>query len=623
MTEDRSIEESDPVSMVAGYLKYFYNDKKRFLSDLVARLQTTNQRVGKSVSARESYEHNVRSILDLGLEKEFARAFLDEESIGDWAQISARAGMLDPYSKNELLALAELLKEMNPEWTPERKTKEALLRSILRQYNDETLGRAISAAVERRLVEPIVTGNGFVLGPLGIMKLQVQRNGDSEFLIDSILDEFIAPDKSYELAKAIPINIDQYALLRDDPLLSQKVRQLIMSGIDDTQIFQAVGKLIATEIISVSRIVPLGGDAVLSPFGVLMTGDNPIDGLADVVVSNVSGTTLAAHLQAYGISTNNLKQGIVELCFREKPEFFRRFFGLDQLKSIGAQLGFVNTDKVIVGEEAKLWEAIMAKLGFSVPSRPTGITAFSRDLQSLRTEVAGMTILSPASVGTRIIGPMMQAYAMCERVLKDLVYFYSVVIGSKTDMDNLDTDEMNNWIAEKLHLDDNTRPKLLQNRLTFGEWVGILRLLDKYVRARTDDGALARDNLKRNCHRETLLSGCSLRALENASATRNLYRHDTGEPIPSVNDSLETLDTISAFLTCLVNNHVYPTLMRIVREVRDEFGLVYYEIEEESGGKRSIQGRDYLPTGTPLAMPSSEEPLPKDAPVIELFWRPA
>jgi len=581
----------DYIIAVAKYINGIYRDKNRFLSELKLRFNVT-------LTKNPTYKSAITKVIADGKETEFSRAFLDSESIEDWIQSTSRQEILDWFTKSEILKIAKVLKESDSTWFPDRGVKKALIFSILKRFDNDEIGEAIVKFKQKEDIDDYsFSTDDYVVGPLGVMGIEKKKDWRSKNLIRQVITDFLDKSRVHDFMSVLSGNSQEFKISKSDPQIMEKALQFTLVKYSEEEVFDAIGKLVAIGRISVSSVIEIDEHRFLTPFGIAESREDPLDNLVEIVVMHTGEATLQTELKYHGIPSENLRQGVLELCLRESPRYFERLFGIDRMKDIARDLNMVALDDVTLRNIRELWDVILRIMGFDVPSEL--VADFIDQVKITKTEISKLHFLESVEKESRLIGLMIRLFSKCERMIKDLFYFYTVVVWNEElgyEYDEPDLEEINEHIVDNLELNDNLEVKLANKRMTFGDWVGLLRRLDKYLRGRSTESKTAKSNLKKYTRRTELLGSCPFDLLNKITASRNQYRHDKDGSIPSLTDSLETINDIERLHECFVENGVVPVIMRVRREIRNEFGLEYFEIADENEQLRRIQKSDDIPT---------------------------
>ena len=85
-------------------------------------------------------------------------------------------------------------------------------------------------------------------------------------------------------------------------------------------------------------------------------------------------------------------------------------------------------------------------------------------------------------------------------------------------------------------------------------------------------------------------------------------------------DSWQTIDEIVQLHECFVRNGVKPVIMRVLREIRDEFGLEYYLIVDENNRRRRIQKSIGIPKRSSFMIPAHGGFAPESFITVTQYW---
>jgi len=585
----------DYIGDVAEFIARMYRNKQRFLSDASSRLNL-------ELSPNLTYRSAIVRVINDGKEKDFSLSFLNTESINEWIQLISRQQILDWFAKSEVLKIAKILKETDPLWSPDRGVKADLIFSILKRFNNDEIGKAIVQFQDDEEVgDYFFSTRDYMVGPLGILDIAKKKDWDSEYLIIVIISDHVDKSSILEFMDVIADDKSEFKISRSDPEIITKALQFILANYSTEEVFNAFGKLIT--------------------FGIIQSRENPLENLVEIVIRHTGEATLQTELKHYGIPSENLQQGVLELCLRESPRYFGGLFGIDRMKDIARDLNMVALDNVTLHSIRELWDVILRILGFDVPSEL--VRDFLDHVITTRADISRLHFLEPVEKESRLIGLMIRLFSRCEHLIRDLFYFNAILVWKEElefEDDEADLEVLNEYIIEEFELDDTLEVKLVNKRLTLGDWVGLLRRLDKYIRGRSTESRKAKSNLKRYTGRTELLGSCPFDLLNEITTSRNQYRHEKNGSIPSLTDSLETVNDIERLYGCFIENGVMPVVIRVQREIRNEFGLEYFVIIDENDQPRRIQKRDDIPTKNSFMIPRHGDFSPDGFIAIVPFW---
>ncbi len=605
----------DYITAVAKHINGIYRDKNRFLSELKLRFNVT-------LIKNPTYKSAITKVIADGKEKEFSLAFLNSESIEDWIQSTSRQEILDWFTKSEILKIAKVLKESDSTWFPDRGVKKALIFSILKRFDNDEIGEAIAQFQHKEDIDDYsFSTDDYVVGPLGVMEIEKKKDWHSKNLIRQVVSGFLDKSRIHDFMSVISGNSQEFKVSKSDPQIMEKALQFTLVKYSEEEVFDAIGKLIAIGKIIVSSVIKIDEYRFLTPFGIIESRNNPLDNLVDIIIKYTREDTLLTQLKQHEIPIENLSQGVVDLCLRESPRYFGRLFGPDKMKDIAREMNMVALDHVTVDNIRELWDVILMAMGFQIPSEPS--TDFLSQVIRTRTEIMNLDVLELVEKESRLVGLMIKFYSRCERLMRDLFYFHAVTIWNEEigyEYDEPDLEHLNGKIVDDLELDENLEVKLSNKRLTFGEWVGLLRKLGNYIQGRSPESKMARANMIRYTRRKELLGNCPFDILNNSAASRNQYRHDREGSIPSLNDSLEIIDDAEHLYECFIKNGVVPVNMRVLSEIRNEFGLEYFVITDENNHRRLIQKNEDIPTKNSFMMPANGDFSPERYIAVVPFW---
>ncbi len=461
----------------------------------------------------------------------------------------------------------------------------------------------------------------YFVSPIGIFEIRKKKDWNSEYLIIVVISEYIDTSTIHEFMNVIAEGKQEFKISKSDPEIMPKALQHILANYSDEEVFNAFGELITNGKITVSSVIEIDTDRFLTPFGIVESREDPLDNLVEIVVKHTGDATLQTELKHHGIPSENLRQGVLELCLRESPRYFERLFGIDRMKDIARDFNMVALDNVTLHNIRELWDVILRIMGFDVPS--VLIADFPKQVKETRTEISKLDVLGSMEKESRLTGLMIRLFLKFERMIRDLFYFHAIVVWNEEleyEYDEPDLEQVNEHIVDELELDDNLEVKLENKRLTLGDWIGLLRRLCKYVQGSSTESKNAKSDLKKYTGRTELLGSCSFDLLNKITTSRNQYSHGKDGSIPSLTDSKEIISDVERLYDCFVKNGIMPIIMRVLSEIRNEFGLEYFEITDENEQRRRIQKSDDIPTKSSFMIPAYGDFAPESFIAVVPFW---
>ena len=289
---------------------------------------------------------------------------------------------------------------------------------------------------------------------------------------------------------------------------------------------------------------------------------------------------------------------LLEYCITENPNvILLHLFGAPALRKIAKKLGFVNIDRI--GDLNELVTLVLLGLGFSVPPKLIGLRHTLDSLYRFERDLKESSSIKQKS------GVMSQVYVETERLLRDLITFYMSFLWEK-DIEKIEEeleDKAKELTPSQIKIKALTivaRKRLGVkkpfDRLTFGQFVGIARELNRNIK---ETRSLER-RIKKTFDREWLLPKDFLRSLDEVSSYRACFVHP--KKFPGEETCHKILKKLSQLVQELADEKIYPIVLRITREIEDEYGKSYAEAIDENGDRWILYTEEWLDPAPPYFM---------------------
>jgi hypothetical protein len=529
--------------------------------------------------------------------------------------------MLQGLYQDELIFLADKLSQDREKWDYDKRRKSAIRKAIVSNSDEQTLFKAL----KRSLGEEMLSGNSFpevlqfekqVFGPLGHLQSVEHRSRSDADTISKIFTTYLKGTQLLEKVigagqTKIPEEIRSLALQKKDSQFKPTIVQLILTYFDDKHIINLVNALLSSKQLQIN-IPSLYEDIdypwIITRYGITTAPEEEaIENLASLIREYHDEADLGPELKRY---SGDFKTRLLEYCIMENPEMvLQKLFGLPELRSIAKKLGFASET---IGTVHEVTSIILLGLGFNVPPVLSGmgkylaaIEKYGRDLSESREAEARSAIMS-------------QVFVLIERVLRDLVYFYIYFLWSHRmkDLESTVEEEASDLsprqIAIKsldlfIHKKFDIRKHF--EKLGFGDFGNLV----KRINNSTLNSDLLRKKMLRKFGRPTILEKDDVEKLENILPFRASFAHAKTYPGDEKCEEIHKL--ISSLLKGFQQRGTYPLIVRISKEVRDDYGKSYAECIDENGEKWLVYTEKYLDTPYPYFF-SSQTPSIAVEPVI-------
>jgi hypothetical protein len=531
--------------------------------------------------------------------------------------------MLKGLYLDELVFIADKLSRNREKWGYDKRSKASVRKAIVSNAEEHT----IASILQKSLSEEMPSGNFFpdalqiekeVLGPLGCLKSVELRNRYDADIISKIFDRYIRGSKLLEKTMKehqakIPKEILSLALEKRGPSYKPTLTQLVLTYFSNKEICNLINAFLAKQEIKID-ITGLYEDIehpwIITRFGItLVPEDEPIENLAGLIREYYEEDDLGPELRPY---SGDFKTKLLEYCIMENPEtLLQKLFGLPELRQIAKKLGFVSDD---IGTILEAISIILLGLGFDVPPSIVGASACISSI-----ERCGRDLSEAREAGTRS-GIMSQVFVIAERALHDIAYFYIFFLWRKKleDLESTLEDEMPELSSRQVKIESldlfilkRFGIKKAFERLGFGDLINLIKATNNAV---CKSKAL-RKKLNRKLDRTCALENKDIRVLDSISPFRSSFAH--AKNYPGDEKCEEILKSVLNLLRDFRKAGTYPMVIRISREVSDEYGKSYAECLDENGGKWLLYTKEYLETSRPYFFYSKTSSIAVNPVVVE------
>jgi hypothetical protein len=536
-----------------------------------------------------------------------------------------RAGlfqMLPSLYHEELVFLADKLSQNREKWHYDKRRKSVVRNAIVSNSDEQTLARVL----KKSLGEEMPSGNSFpevlqsekqVLGPLGCLESVEQRTRYEADTISKIFTTYLRGatllEKVISECRAnIPAEVQSSAIEKKGRQYKPTIVQLVLTYFDDKQICVLVNTLLGRKDLQVdisSLYENIEYQWIVTRYGITEAPEEEaIENLARLIRDYHNESDLGPELKPY---SGDFKTRLLEYCIMENPEVvLLKLFGLPEMRRIAKKLGFASENIGTVNEVASI---ILLGLGFDVPPTLSGlgkhlatIEKYSRDLSETKEAEGRCAIMS-------------QVFVIAERALRDIVYFYIFFLWSNRMKDlELTIEEeapdlgprqiriksLDLFIGKKFGI---RKPF---EKLGFGDFANLIRTINNVTR-KSDP---LRKKMSRKLGKTSVLERSDIEKLESISPFRASFAH--AKNYPGDEKCEEICKSVLALLRDFQRVRTYPLVIRISREVSDDYGKRYAECVDENGEEWLVYTEDeYLETSYPYFF-SSQTPRIAIEPVI-------
>lgn len=520
--------------------------------------------------------------------------------------------ILRGFYHDELLVIADALSGNRKKWHYDKRSKTSMAEAIVQTCSEKDLfnwfkkysGKKLPKEMQREELEVFPSAiqvGKLVLGPLGLIEGTVKRSRSSSETTRIVLEQYLGKEESLrsilkELEKEMSPHLPD-ELWQGSTSQKQKIIQAILAHAKDEKICMITNRLLEQGKIRIEVSTLYDDDLTHSPWVVTKHGlfiprqkKTSVENLADLLKKEFNEEDLASELVAYH---GDYESKILEYCIKENPEeILTRMFGLISLKKMARNLGFGKVDSLRNAHDVAT--LILLKFGFRVPPSLTGSQHYKKRLQNCKIKITSISDPRMKS------GLMSQAYVDMEGFLKNLLFFYVGFLWSK------EIEEIRWSIGYGDAVKQIMKRKLqIQNpeRITFGETIHAIRRTNAQIK---DTGRL-RNKTQRMFNRTWILQRSDLETLDKISGQRARFVHS--EKFRGDRVCMELIDDMLGLLKSLEEERIFPSVIRIVAEVADDYGKNYLRAIDENGNEWIIYSNKWLDAAVPYFMHSKTKPI--------------
>ena len=527
---------------------------------------------------------------------------------------------------SELIFVADKLSQDRKKWSYDKRSKISVTKAIASNVKEEELAQVLKQSLGERTpygdtFPEALQFQKIVFGPLGFLESVVKRSRYDAEAVADIFTKYVKGDNPLEKVvresrDKIPKDVLQSVIDKQGISNRSMLTQLVLAYLSDKEICNLVNELLAKEIIKID-ISGLYEDIeypwIITRYGLaLLPRGEPINNLVNIVKEHYGEEDLEPELRAF---SGDFSTKLLEYCIMESPEvILQRLFGLPSSRRIAKELGFVSDKIEKINEVVAL---ILLGLGFNVPPTLTGATAYLNNIQKFKRDLS-----DSRDVGVRS-GIMSRVFVEMERILRDLAYFYTTFLWSE-QLDNLEsaietemvelTPKQVKMKALDFFVRKKFRIKKPFERLGFGDFIGLITTVNKTAqKARS-----LKKKMNRAFGRTWILENKHIKVLENISPYRSSFTHTKDYP------GDEKCDEIGKLIENLIEEirlrKIYPIVMRISREISDEYGKRYAECIDENGNRWLVYTDEYLDTSRPYFVHSKTSNIAVNPVIVEKIF---
>jgi len=581
--------------------RYLGTQGKKALLEVIAR------EFQLKIPSSYSYSHIVEMIIKQGKEAEFCQKLFDSKNFEETLLRYDLANGLLVFSRGELIEIAEDVSDKQKKWSYDKSSRDSLIGSIIKNVTKDQMVQCLEKLIHDKILQPAIRSHGgWIVGPLGIMRSVSRRTGFVSENWAKFLMKYV--DYYTYLALVKLGNLPREIVLKEnDPLLREKSIQVVLAFADNETLCKSVNQLIDQGRIQIGSVEEYW-DFFATPCGIFEKAPGGVEALAELLIKEFSEADLDSELSREGCVTGSFEMRVLEKCVRENPsKILDELFGFPMLKRIARNLGLIAVDKI--KDRSELINIILLKLGFEIPPRLVGINSYREILENYKRQLESAELQPEQKIGI-----MTSVYVETERILKDVIYFYIANLWREEIEEAYETEDMKE-IADKI-IQEEFKVEKRTDVLTFGDMISLLRRMNKHVEGEEQ----LRKKLVDDFKRPHIVLKQHFQTLDQISPYRSRFTHDKKKAEVDLKTCTEIVSKLIALSSDLEEKRIYPYLIRVAREVTNEYGVTYLEAIDEKGGKWILKPEGWVRPGPEYFMFSEKNPIAVHPIVIEKFW---
>lgn len=519
---------------------------------------------------------------------------------------------LKHFRHYELVVIADKLSGNSSKWKFSKRSIGTIVKAISENVSDDALvaaleelwGTRVHCRVFHEDIDfPLAHQFGkTIIGPLGVFTTPTHRTKydalqtvgalsyvkDLGVLVESLKDVIPSDVYSKVHQKGSRARYMQAVLAyADDSIICEKTNELVIKGklkIEVPHLFEMedeYSKLIATRYGLIERET-----------------EDPVDNLKNLLSSKLTEKQLAPELKYY---KGDYSTKLLEYCIKHDPlEILTSLFGLPVLREITWQWKLNTESSRDLTEVATL---VLLKLGLNIPPELEGIDAYAKRVKQYEAEFMAVSDTKTRS------GVMSRLYIEIERFLKDLVNFQVGFLWQEEISEFSEKDKIREILLKKV-LKPIKKEKPV-DRLTFGDLIHILR----YLKTIAKKNRKLNSKVKKTFERPGILPDKSMSILDTISPYRTCFAHP--EAYPGSDVCTQVFSLAIELGEILKRDGLYPTALRITRQIDDDYGRRYAEGIDENNHPWTIYTKRWLMPQKPYLMYSRTNPVAIDPILVQ------
>jgi hypothetical protein len=509
------------------------------------------------------------------------------------------------FNAKELSQMAEELSKHQTKWKFTKRNRELLIQAILNNAACDELENYVRQRIIHKEIPRIQSSKfGWVLGPLGLLKSTAQsKSSVTEDLIKFLLAHVDYPSPYLEIRKRLEGKLE-LEVNRHDPLLREKICQLLLVKLSYEEILRVFNELIDDDIVRIQSIERYW-NFIATPFGVFEPAYNGEDNLAKLILTNCKEDGLRPVVKGNGTIEDLVQQE----CIVESPsKVLTEYFGSKHyLVKLAKQIGLVGLRKV--EDDETFVQSILLKLGFDVPHRLESIVSLSSELERLMREVKSGVPLTE--------GRWNAVFSFLEKILTDLILYYGSVLHGRR-LKELEEEkrevEIKSWLGKTFKL---RKPF---DYLTLGELCGLLRSMNRHIQS----NKRARGIMIKTFERAAIVDELSLKELDFVTGCRTELTRIHQKHAERKCEPAEFLNRLNGLLKKWISgaglSRTYPQAIRLKERVTNEFGVTYDTVLNEEGSQFKLKTDASINAEDTWFMVARNDKFPIEPVLVKKYW---
>ncbi len=557
------------------------------------------------IPKNSSYDKIFTIVKEKGKEKDFSKKLFHCETFNEVIQKDEIDGALHIFQKDDLVYLANQLSHNQKKWKYNKSTYQIIIDSIVKNTTKQDFVNLFPKLILENRIFSVMQYYKAVIGPLGITQAKESRKATESDELVSLLSEYVTGD-SYELFlkyAEIPRNDLNNLANRLQPIA---VQQLLLSNYTIQEISTIFNRLINDKVIKIDAVRRYW-EYTVTPCGLIIDIESdPIQNLVNILLKKIPNEELDKELIKDGYASGPLYDRVYGLCLIEKPEqILDREFGKTDLKLLSKSLGLVNFDDI--SDKNALIQYVMLKLGFTLPQKPRGISHYLTELEQYR--------LALNNSKWDVTGIVTKVYVIIEKMLKDLIYFYSFIVLTelvgKKFIDE-EPEKINQKIKELFSLDADI------SRQTLGKLLSLLRKLNSLAEQNNSFKKFLETYLdKRELFPPNELADIGT-IIDNRA--RFTHDHDSSKNPSKLLSPIQIIESIFRIMNQFYSKKIYPVSFNVLREISNQYNITYYEVLLEDGNQLTVVTDVYLENDKSWLMINLTDKIAIKPIIVKRFW---